>query len=70
MPLEDCMGGGDCTEGSGTRASHWEARVMAGDLMVGALSSSDGRTTAISDLTLALFEDSGWYGLILSHVSP
>lgn len=43
--------------GSGTAASHWESRVMLGDYMIG-LSFDD---TAISDITLALFEDSGWY---------
>ncbi len=45
--------------GAGTAASHWEARVMLGDYMIG-LSFDD---TAISEITLALFEDSGWYSV-------
>ena len=43
--------------GVGTAGSHWETRIMLGDYMVG-LSFDD---TAISEITLALFEDSGWY---------
>lgn len=43
--------------GDGTAGSHWEARVMMGDYMIGV--SMD--EVAISDITLALFEDSGWY---------
>ena len=42
---------------SGTAGVHWEARVMMGDYMI-ALHNPDN---AISDITLALFEDSGWY---------
>ena len=42
--------------GSGS-VEHWESRVMLGDYMV----SSDYRERAISEMTLGLFEDSGWY---------
>ena len=59
MPLEDCMGGADCATGEGTQNSHWEKRVMLGELMVG--SSSPYEAAAISNLTLAVFEDAGWY---------
>lgn len=45
--------------GQGTAASHWESRIMLGDYMIG-LSFDD---TAISEITLALFEDSGWYSV-------
>ena len=39
--------------------SHWEQRILASDLMA---STSDGSGTAvISPVTLAIFEDSGWY---------
>ena len=43
--------------GSGTAGSHWEKRIMMNDFMTGSL-----MTDAIySDITLAAFEDSGWY---------
>ena len=43
--------------GDGTAGSHWEMRLMLGDNMVG--ESYDD--VLLSDMTLALFEDSGWY---------
>ena len=43
--------------GSGTAGSHWESRYMLGDYMV----STDFPDSAISDITLALFQDSGFY---------
>ena len=43
--------------GLGSVGSHWEARLMLGDYMI----STDYDETVISDITLALFEDSGWY---------
>lgn len=43
--------------GSGSAGSHWEGRVMLGDYMI----STDYHEIVISDITLALFEDSGWY---------
>ena len=43
--------------GMGTVGGHWESRIMLGDYMV-AMSYED---IAISDITLGLFEDSGWY---------
>ena len=43
--------------GTGSVNSHWEARYMLGDYMV----SSHYSENAISDISLALFEDSGWY---------
>jgi len=45
--------------GQGTASSHWEARIMLGDFMIG-LSFDD---ISISEITLALFEDSGWYSV-------
>ena len=50
IPLEDQ--GGD-----GSVGSHWEGRFMLGDFMV----STNYQENSISDITLALFEDSGWY---------
>jgi len=41
--------------GSGTAGSHWERRIFTYDIMVGMNGNS------MSDLTLALFDDSGWY---------
>ena len=43
--------------GSGTAGSHWEARVMSGDFMIGESYAEN----VISDMSLALMEDSGWY---------
>lgn len=43
--------------GQGTSGSHWEARIMLTDYMIG--QSYDDVT--ISEITLALYEDSGWY---------
>ena len=68
IPLEDCMGGGDCLSGSGTEASHWEKRVMLGELMVGTASS--GNRATISDLTLAVFADSGWFEPVYDVQAP
>ena len=51
MPLENS--GGD-----GTAASHWEKRTMGNEIMSGTLSSD---LAPISNITLALFEDSGWF---------
>ena len=41
---------------SGSR-SHWESRYMLGDIMI----STDFQEKVISDMTLALFEDTGFY---------
>ncbi len=38
--------------------SHWESRIMNGDIMVSLVDRVD---FTISEITLALFEDSGWY---------
>ena len=43
--------------GEGSIGCHWEARVMLGDYMI----STDYPEIVISDITLALFKDSGWY---------
>ena len=43
--------------GSGSAGSHWEARTMLGDYMI----STDYDENVISDITLGLFADSGWY---------
>ena len=50
VPLED-------QGGTGSAGAHWESRYMLGDYMV----STDFPDSAISDITLALFEDSGFY---------
>ena len=50
MPLED-------QGGEGSAGSHWEARYMLGDYMI----STDYMDNVISDISLALFEDSGFY---------
>jgi len=43
--------------GLGTAGSHWEMRTMAGDFMIGESYAEN----VISDMSLALMEDSGWY---------
>ena len=50
VPLED-------QGGQGSAGSHWEARYMLGDYMI----STNYIDNVISDITLALFEDSGLY---------
>ena len=50
MPLED-------QGGTGSAGSHWEARYMLGDYMI----STDYMDNVISDISIALFEDSGLY---------
>ena len=45
--------------GEGSAGSHWEARIMLGDYMI----STDYSELVVSDITLAVFEDSGWYGV-------
>lgn len=42
---------------SGSAGSHWESRTMLGDYMI----ASTYPDIFISEITLALFEDSGWY---------
>lgn len=43
--------------GTGSAGGHWESRVMLGDYMI----ASSYEDIFISEITLALFEDSGWY---------
>ena len=43
--------------GDGSAGSHWESRYMLGDFMI----STDYPDSTISDITLALFEDTGFY---------
>ncbi|CAH8555812.1 unnamed protein product [Heterobilharzia americana] len=42
---------------TGIYGSHWEARLFAGELMV----SNTDVYSSVSSITLAFFEDSGWY---------
>lgn len=42
---------------SGSIGSHWERRIMNGDYMIGSFYEE----AYISEITLSLFEDSGWY---------
>jgi leishmanolysin len=43
--------------GDGTAGAHWESRTMLSDYMVGQAYVEN----TLSEITLALFEDSGWY---------
>lgn len=49
IELEDMDGG--------STGSHWESRIMYGDFMIATQSTEN----VISDISLALLEDSGWY---------
>jgi hypothetical protein len=54
VPLED--------EGSGaSTGQHWEARVLAYDVMNSVITVGLGSRYFVSDVTLALLNDSGWY---------
>ena len=44
--------------GEGTEASHWEARILLGEYMIGYSYSEE---QVISEFTLAVLEDSGYY---------
>jgi hypothetical protein len=48
------------------QGSHWEQRVLSGELM----SSYQGHSNKLSALTLAAFEDSGWYLANYSAAEP
>jgi len=52
--------------GSGTALSHWEKRIFMNDYMTGEASYNP----VFSQLTLALFRDSGWYWTNYSVASP
>lgn len=41
----------------GNDFSHWKERLMYGDIMIG----ENGTEDSISEITLAVFDDSGWY---------
>ena len=45
--------------GSGSIGSHWEARIMLGDYMI----STDYDEIVISEISLVLLEDTGWYNV-------
>lgn len=59
VPLEACLGSANCLSGTGTAASHWEKRVLLGEVMVGAASPHEQRV--VSNLSLAVFDDFGFY---------
>jgi len=53
--------------GEGTALSHWEKRLMYNDYM----SPDSGIEDVIySDITMALFEDSGWYTVNYEYTQP
>ena len=52
--------------GTGSAGSHWEARYMLGDYMI----STDYFENFVSDITLALFEDSGFYKVDYPKYNP
>ena len=62
MELED--GGGE-----GTQLSHWEKRLLLNELMVGMLNAGEVNL-AVSNITLAFFQDSGHYNVNYTASSP
>jgi hypothetical protein len=53
--------------GVGTAGGHWEKRLMYNEYMVADASIQD---VAYSAITLALFEDSGWYKADYAYATP
>jgi leishmanolysin-like peptidase len=53
-PLED-------EGGISTAGSHWEAAIFQTEIMVGVSSSIERQRQVLSNVTLALAQDSGWY---------
>ena len=51
---------------TGTSGSHWEKRLMSNDFMIGTIIID----MLYSDITLALFEDSGWYTVNYDYTTP
>jgi leishmanolysin-like peptidase len=52
----------------GSALSHTEARIFLGDIMNPEL--NPGATGKYSEISLAIFEDSGWYKVNYSHSTP
>ncbi|RDD40192.1 Leishmanolysin-like peptidase [Trichoplax sp. H2] len=46
---------------SGELSSHWEMRILRHEIMTAASTVGLGRLDSVSEFTLALMEDSGWY---------
>ena len=53
--------------GAGTAGSHWEKRIMYNDFMS---PDADIYDITYTDITLALFEDSGWYKVSYRYSNP
>jgi hypothetical protein len=51
---------------SGTAGSHWEKRLFNNEYMTG----SSAYDPVYSDITMALFEDSGWYTVNYTNAQP
>ncbi|KAL5497157.1 hypothetical protein EMCRGX_G013581 [Ephydatia muelleri] len=52
--------------GSGTEMSHWEARILGNELMT----STQAFNLKLSEMTLALLQDTGWYQVDFSKAEP
>ena len=53
--------------GSGSARVHWEKRIMYNDFMT---ANADVFDITYTDITLALFEDSGWYKVSYRYSNP
>ena len=58
----DTLAGAELEDSGGisSAGSHWESRVFGPELMAASIGAAQN-SPALSSLTLALFEDSGWY---------
>ncbi|RDD40193.1 Leishmanolysin-like peptidase [Trichoplax sp. H2] len=54
VPLED-------NGASNSIESHWEMKILYGEIMTAAIAVGLGKMTTVSPITLAAMEDSGWY---------
>ena len=53
--------------GSGTASAHWEKRIFGNEYMVGSIAALD---FGFSEITLALFADSGFYHVDFTYATP
>ncbi|RDD40190.1 Leishmanolysin-like peptidase [Trichoplax sp. H2] len=54
---------------SGSAGSHWEMTILKTEIMAPAIDTRRGRDVSISEFTLALLQDSGWYLANFSAIS-
>jgi hypothetical protein len=53
--------------GEQSAGAHWEKRILGNEFMV---ADADIEDVVYSDITFALFEDSGWYQVDYTYTMP